>query len=144
MGAISNISSDCVEYLEKCFDAEDVAIMGENHVEQLKVYFIHLASDKVDEDFTLDNCQEVLDGEAEQDTMDVENDEGFENSEYDYHIFVNREPVETTLIIEEKEVTSDYVNDEQSSMNEVAKVKKENSSKLKKYSSSNSSSNLKQ
>ena len=42
-------------------DAEDVIIMSENHIEQLKLYFVKLAGDKVDNDFRLDNCQEPLD-----------------------------------------------------------------------------------
>ena len=56
--AISSISSDCVQHLEKCLDAEDVIIMSENHIEQLKLYFVKLAGDKVDNNFNLDNCQE--------------------------------------------------------------------------------------
>eukprot|EP00092_Neocalanus_flemingeri_P016147 GFUD01017475.1.p1 GENE.GFUD01017475.1~~GFUD01017475.1.p1 ORF type:complete len:329 (+),score=106.05 GFUD01017475.1:331-1317(+) len=62
--AISSISSDCVKHLEKCLDAEDVVIMSENHIEQLKLYFVKLADDKVDDDFNLDNCKEPLSDSA--------------------------------------------------------------------------------
>merc|ERR1719369_297235 len=56
--ALSDIANDCVEHLEECLDPEDVNIISEIHIEQLKVYFIKLAGNKVNEDFTLDNCQE--------------------------------------------------------------------------------------
>ena len=42
-------------------DAEDVIIMSESHIEQLKVFFISLAGDKVGSDFDLKNCKEPLD-----------------------------------------------------------------------------------
>merc|ERR1712106_658796 len=51
--ALSSISSDCVEHLENCLDAEDVIIMSENHIEQLKVFFLNLAPDKVSNELEL-------------------------------------------------------------------------------------------
>merc|ERR1719206_1125491 len=46
--ALNSISSECVEHLEKCLDEEDVVIMSETHIEQLKTYFINLAENKVE------------------------------------------------------------------------------------------------
>ena len=42
-------------------NAEDVIIMSENHIDQLKVFFISIAGEKVGSDFDLENCQELLD-----------------------------------------------------------------------------------
>ena len=43
--------------------------MSENHIEQLKGYFINLAGDKVDSDFGLDHCKEAAD-----DSVDIDKD----------------------------------------------------------------------
>jgi len=54
--SVESILSDCVEHLKECLDTEDVKIISESHTEQLKVYFVRLASDKVDSNFSLDSC----------------------------------------------------------------------------------------
>merc|ERR1719206_602439 len=59
--ALNSISSECVEHLEKCLDEEDVVIMSETHIEQLKTYFINLAENKVEKGIDVDNCQENFD-----------------------------------------------------------------------------------
>ena len=71
--ALSSISSDCVEHLENCLDTEDVIIMSENHIEQLKVFFINLATDKVSSELDLNNCQEQLEDpeESEKETRNT-------------------------------------------------------------------------
>ena len=54
--SVKSILSDCVEHLQECLESEDVKIISESHTEQLKVYFVRLASDKVDSNFSLDSC----------------------------------------------------------------------------------------
>merc|ERR1719244_150542 len=44
--ALNSISSDCIKHLEKCLDEEDVIILTETHIEQLKTFFINLAGEK--------------------------------------------------------------------------------------------------
>merc|ERR1719206_1189367 len=48
--ALNSISSECVKHLEKCLEEEDLVIMSETHIEQLKTYFINLAENKVEEE----------------------------------------------------------------------------------------------
>jgi len=56
--ALNSISSECVKHLEKCLDEEDVIIMSETHIEQLKTYFINLAENKAEEGIDVNNCQD--------------------------------------------------------------------------------------
>merc|ERR1719233_824356 len=48
--ALNSISSDCIKYLEKCLDEEDVIILTETHIEQLKTFFINLAGKKLEKE----------------------------------------------------------------------------------------------
>jgi len=59
--ALNSISSDCIKHLEKCLDEEDVIILTETHIEQLKTFFINLAGKKVEEDIRVDQCQDTFD-----------------------------------------------------------------------------------
>merc|ERR1719431_514993 len=59
--ALNSISSDCIKYLEQCLDEEDVIILTETHIEQLKTFFINLAGKKVKEDIKVDQCQYTFD-----------------------------------------------------------------------------------
>jgi hypothetical protein len=87
-------------------DAEDVIIMSENHIEQLKVFFISLAGDKVGSDF--DNCQEPLE-DSSTSNKDIRN-----TVEYDFH----EEDFNLEESVETKEST-----DSNHSINEDMKVK---------------------
>merc|ERR1719244_448169 len=59
--ALNSISSDCIKHLEQCLDEEDVIILTETHIEQLKTFFINLAGEKVEEDIKVDQCQDTFD-----------------------------------------------------------------------------------
>merc|ERR1711915_324994 len=54
--SVESILSNCVEHLQECLESEDVKIISESHTEQLKVYFVRLANEKVDSNFSLDSC----------------------------------------------------------------------------------------
>jgi len=105
--AINSISSDCVKHLEKCLDAEDVVIMSENHIEQLKLYFIKLAGDKVDSDIDLDNCKE-----SSEDLETVDKD--IRNT-LEENISDEVDKIENEYIQESQELENDYVMDERDS-----------------------------
>merc|ERR1719483_117641 len=107
--AISSVSSDCVEHLKKCLDAEDVIIMSENHIEQLKVYFVKLAGDKVDTDFSLDNCQDV----SEQEEAGDKYTSNYLDDKYMDEYTNIEETKDTNEIQESKDNGNDYVMDEQ-------------------------------
>jgi hypothetical protein len=125
--AISSISSDCVQHLEKCLDAEDVIIMSENHIEQLKLYFVKLAGDNVDNHFHLDNCQEPLDDSVisskdirntlEDDFLEEDDIETMENKEHNsIHEVKNVEEGTPSIDIEQSiDIEKYYVNDENDS-----------------------------
>ena len=95
--------------------------MSENHIEQLKAYFINLAGNKVDSDFGLDQCQEALDGEVaiDKDTRKTFNDDLIDETDD------NEEQKSISETKEEKQgaknngdelnedTDTDYVNDEQ-------------------------------
>ena len=73
--ALSNISRNCVHHLDKCLDPEDVKIMSENHIKQLKVFFVNLAGDKVKDNLDLDNCDNPgNDKDTRKTTLDEQND----------------------------------------------------------------------
>jgi len=77
--ALSNISSNCVQHLERCFEPEDVLIMSESHIEQLKVFFTNLAGDKVRDDLDLDDCDKTVDQlETINDNSNIVNEENKE------------------------------------------------------------------
>merc|ERR1712212_36023 len=59
--ALNSISSDCIKYLEKCLDEEDVIILTETHIEQLKTFFINLVGKKLEEDIKVGQCQDTFD-----------------------------------------------------------------------------------
>merc|ERR1712106_919744 len=98
---------DCVKHLEKCLDAEDVVIMSENHIEQLKLYFIKLSGDKVDSDIDLDNCKESSE-DLETVDKDIRNtSEENISDEVDY--------IENEYIQESQEIAKDYAMDQSDS-----------------------------
>ena len=88
-------------------DAEDVVIMSENHIEQLKVYFIKLAGDKVDSDIHLDNCKE---SSEDLETVDKDIRNTLEKNVSD-----EVDKIEHEYIQESQELENDYVMDERDS-----------------------------
>merc|ERR1711970_1202677 len=59
--ALNSISSDCIKHLKRCLDEEDVIILTETHIEQLKTFFINLAGKKLEKDVKVDQCQDTFD-----------------------------------------------------------------------------------
>merc|ERR1719483_63280 len=104
--AISNISNNCVDHLKKCLDAEDVITMSENHLEQLKVYFVKLAGDKVDTDFSLDNCLEAS-GDI------IENTINSLEKKFSDEVDQIKETIDSNELKYSKDIENDYVMDEQ-------------------------------
>jgi len=108
--AISNISSDCVEHLEKCLDSEDVSIMSKNHIEQLTAYFVILAGEKVDDDFNLENCQDSSNTSNLVDNTDMDNmsegdtfEDPIQNKGHSELIVENESIEKETSMLEENE-----------------------------------------
>ena len=135
--AISNISSDCVEHLEKCLDSEDVSIMSKNHIEQLTAYFVNLASDKVDDDFSLENCEDSLNTSNVVDKSEInplsegDNLEKTIENKGNSEVVVENESIEEVpSILKENEDETDNVrqNDEEVSLGNISKLKTKNKS----------------
>jgi hypothetical protein len=79
-------------------DVEDVFIMSENHIEQLKAFFISLAGDKVGGDFGLENCQEPLD-DSGTDNKDIRNTVGDDFNEEDYKFEDTKHVINEDMIV---------------------------------------------
>ena len=135
--AISNISSDCVEHLEKCLDSEDVSIMSKNHIEQLTAYFVNLASDKVDDDFSLENCEDSLNTSNVVDKSEANHlsegdnlEKTIENKGNSEVVVENESIEEVPSILKENEDETDIVrqNDEEASHGNISKPKTKNKS----------------
>ena len=54
--AVERIQNDCDQHLEKCLNPEDASIISDNHLNQLKEYFLNLAEVVLVKNLTLDDC----------------------------------------------------------------------------------------
>ena len=68
--AVKRVQNDCDQHLEKCLNPEDASIISDNHLNQLKEYFLNLAEVVLVKNLTLDDCGN---DETNTEFMSVEN-----------------------------------------------------------------------
>ena len=86
--AVENIQSECVSLLSACMSGDSLREMARGHMDQLMPYLVNIVGDKLEDPFSLQNC-------------DNKTNRGVEN-----------EPVVKSNELKEQETGPDYNNDE--------------------------------
>ena len=81
--AVNNVTSDCIPYLAKCLDPEDLKVLSKSHMDNLQKLFENIVGEKLDQPFFPDNCSNKS-KVGVQDNGDIKNNENISGANLEY------------------------------------------------------------
>ena len=81
--ALNDVTNDCIPFLAKCLDTEDLLVLNKSHMENLQKLFENIVGEKLDQPFSPDNCSNKNKGGV-QDNGDMKNYEQFSEDNLEF------------------------------------------------------------